>query len=60
MSSEENALTLLWLRLGLIPRESCRFVGDQAPLDQVIDVILADHRADPVALDPARRQAGPR
>ena len=55
VSSKENALTLLWLRLCLIPRESCRFVGDQSPLDQVVGVILTDRRANTVALDPARR-----
>ena len=60
VSSEENMLTLLWLWLGLVPRESRRFVGDQSPLDQVVDVVLTDRRANPVALDPARRQAEPR
>ena len=35
-------------------------MGDQSPLHQVVKVVLADRRADPVALDPARRQAGSR
>ena len=60
VSSEENVLTLLWPRLGLVPREPRRLVRDQSPLNQVVDVVLTDCRADPVALDPARRQAGPR
>ena len=59
MSGEENALTLLRPRLSLVPREPRRFVGDQSPLNQIVDVVLADRLADPVALDPARRQAGP-
>ena len=60
MGGEENALTLPWLPLGLIPREPCLLVGDQSPLHQVVEVVLADRRADLVALDPARRQAGSR
>ena len=32
-------------------------MGDQSPLHQVIEVILADRQAELVALDPARRQA---
>ena len=59
MSGEENALTLLRPRLSLVPREPRRFVGDQSPLNEIIDIILVDRRADPVALDLARRQAGP-
>ena len=57
---EEDALTLPWLRLGFIPPEPCRLVWDQSPLHQVVEVILADHRVDPDALDLARRQAGSR
>ena len=60
MGDKENALTLLQLWLSLVPREPRQFVGDQSPLNQVVVVILTDCRADPVALDPARRQAGPR
>ena len=59
MSGEENALTLQRPRLGLVPREPRRFVGDQSPLNQVVEVVLADRRADPITLDLARRQAGP-
>ena len=55
VSGEENTLTLPRLRLGFIPREPCQLVGDQSPLHQVIEVVLGDCRADPVALDPARR-----
>ena len=58
VDGKENTLTLPWLRLGLVPRELCRLVGDQSPLHQVVEVVLADRRADPVALDPARRQTG--
>ena len=57
VSGEENAFTLLRLWLGLVPREPRRFVGDQSPLHQVVEVILVDRRADPVTLDPSRRQA---
>ena len=60
MGGKENTLTLMRLRLSLIPREPRRFMADQSPLNQVVDVILIDCRADPVALDPALRQAGPR
>ena len=60
MSGEDNALTLLRPWLILVPQELCRFVGDQSPLKQIINVILADRQADPFTLDPARRQAGPR
>ena len=42
VSGKENALTLLRLRPGLVPRELRRSMGDQSPLDQVIDIILAD------------------
>ena len=49
MSCEENALTITRMRFGLFFRESCRFMGNQPPLDQIVDVILADHRPDPVA-----------
>ena len=31
VGGEENALTLPWLRLGLVPQELRRFVGDQSP-----------------------------
>jgi hypothetical protein len=33
MSREEDALTLLRLRLGLVPRQSPGLVGNQAPFD---------------------------
>ena len=33
---------------------------DQSLIGQVVKVLLADGRADPVSLDPALRQAGPR
>ena len=49
MSGEEDALTLLRLWLGLVPREPHRLVRDQSPLNQVVNVILADCRADPVS-----------
>ena len=55
VGGEENTLTLPWLWLGLVPREPRRFVGDQSPLHQVVEVVLADRRADPIALDLARR-----
>ena len=59
VSGEENALTLPRLRLDLVSRKPCRFVGDQSPLNQIVDVVLADRRADLVALDLAWRQARP-
>ena len=58
VGGEENTLTLHWLWLCLVPQEPCRLVGDQSPLHQVVEVVLADRRADPVALDLARRQDG--
>ena len=60
VGGKENTLTLPWLRRGLISREPCRLVGDQSPLHQVVEVVLGDCQADPVALDLARRQAGSR
>ena len=35
MGGQENALTLLRLRLGLLPREPCRSMGDQSSVGQV-------------------------
>ena len=59
VSGVENALTLPRRRLGLVPWEPCRFMGDQSPLNQIVEVVLANRQADPIALDLARRQAGP-
>ena len=50
VSGEEDALTLLRTRLGLIPRKPCRSMRNQPLLGQIVDV----------ALDPAVRQARPR
>ena len=60
MGREEDALTLLWLRLGLVAPQPPRSVGNQAPFSQILQIILRDRGPDPVALDRARRQAGPR
>ena len=60
MGGQESALTLPRLRLGLLPREPRRSMGDQSSIGQVVKICLTNRRADPVALDPARRQAGPR
>ena len=59
MGGQENALTLLRLRLGLLPREPHRPMGDQSSIGQVIKVFLTNRQADLVTLDPAPRQAGP-
>ena len=60
MGGQENALTLLRLRLRLLPREPRRSMGDQSSIGQVVKICLTNRRADLVALDPAHRQAGPR
>ena len=60
VGGEENALTLPKSWLGLLPRKSRRSVRNQPSVSQVIDALLTNRRADPVALDPAPRQAGPR
>ena len=60
VSGEEDALTLLRTRLGLIPRKPCRSVRNQPLLGQIVDVVLENRRPDPIALDPAARQARPR
>ena len=53
-----NVLTLPRLRLSLVPRKPRQFVGDQSSLDQVVDVILKNRRADPVAwIEPCGRPA---
>ena len=57
---EENAHTLLWMRFGLALREPRRFLGNQSPFNQIIDVVLTNRRSNPVALDPTAQQAGPR
>jgi len=59
MSCEEYALTISRTRFSLSFREPRQFMGNQPSLDQIIDVILADHRPDPIALDPAARQDKP-
>ena len=60
MGGKKNALTLPGLRLGFLPRKPCRVIGDQPSLGQVVKVFLGELRVDPVALDPALRQAGSR
>ena len=55
VSGEENALTHLRPRLGLALREPRGSVGDQSPLGQIVDVVVMNHRPDPIALDPAAR-----
>ena len=60
VSGKEDALTLPRSRFGLILREPRRSVRNQPLLRQIVEVILTDRRPDPVALDPAARQTGPR
>ena len=60
MGRKKDALTLLRSRLGLVLRKPPRTMGDQSPLDQILQVLLLDRRPNPVALDPAGRQAGSR
>ena len=55
MGGEQNTLTLLWSRLGLVLREPHRSMGNQSPLDQIVDVVLPDCRPNTIALDPAER-----
>ena len=38
MGGQENALTLLRLRLRLLPREPRRSMGDQSSIGQVIEI----------------------
>ena len=54
---KKDTLTLLRLRLGLVLRKLPRFVGNQAPVHQILHVLSLDRRPDLVALDPAGRQA---
>ena len=60
VGGKENALTLPRLRLGVLPRKPHRSLGDQSSVGQVVVICLTNCRANPVALDPARQQAGPR
>ena len=60
VSGDKDTLTLERLRLDLVPREACRFVENESPLDQVINVFPTNHRGHPIALDPAPRQGRPR
>lgn len=57
MSGDKDTLTLERLRLDLIPREAHRFVRDESPLSQFIEIFLTNRRRHPVALDPARGKA---
>jgi hypothetical protein len=50
---EEDALTLLRPRLGLITWQPPGSMGNQAPLDQILQILLPNHGSNPVALDPA-------
>ena len=59
VSGEEDALTLARLRFDLVPRDTRRSMGNESPIDQIIDVILPNHRGHPIALDPVLRQSGP-
>lgn len=59
MSGEEDALTLLQLRLEFVPRQPPRSRSNQAPRSQIIQIFLPDCGPDPVPLDLARRQSGP-
>ena len=60
VGGKKNTLTLPRLRLRFLPRKPRRVIGDQPPFGQVVEVFLGDPRVDPVALDPALRQAGSR
>ena len=55
MGGKENALTLLRLQLGLLPREPHRSMGDQSSIGQVVKICLTNRRVDPVTLDSALR-----
>ena len=60
MGGEENTLTLPRLWLGLVPWKPPRTVGNQTSFNQILQKLLLDRGSNPVALDSARRQAGPR
>ena len=60
VSRKEDALTLLRQRLGLVAKKPPGFVGNQAPYSQILHILQLNRGANPVALDPAGRQAGPR
>ena len=60
VGGKKNALTLPGLQLGFLPRKPRRVIGDQPPFVQVVEVVLGNPRVDPVALNPALRQASPR
>ena len=60
VSGEKDTVTLLRLRLSLVLRKLPGVVGNQSPLHQILQVLLPDRRPNPVALDPAGRQAIPR
>ena len=57
VGGKENALTLPRLRLGFLPRKPRRSMGDQSFIGQVVKIFMTDGQEDPVALDPALRQA---
>ena len=59
MGGEEDTLTIKRLGFDCFPRETRRFVGNESPLDQIIEIILPNHRQHPVALDPILGQSSP-
>ena len=40
MGGEEDTLTIKRLGFDFFPRETRRFVGNESPLDQIIEIIL--------------------
>ena len=59
MGGEEDALTIKRLGFDFFPREARRFVGNESPLDQIIEIILPNHQRHPVSLDPILGQSSP-
>lgn len=43
MGGEEDTLTIKRLGFDFFPREARSFVGNESPLDQIIEIILPNH-----------------
>ena len=60
VGGEQDAFALLGLWLSFVPREPPGTMLDQPTLGQIPQIIQLDGGLDPVALNPAARQAGSR
>ena len=43
MGGEEDALTVTRLGFDFSPRETCNFMGNDSPLDHVVEILLPEH-----------------